>query len=110
MDAKPFENIALSVKASVINANQGFDPVTDWDIPENPLHHHNFEGYSEIHEYSDLDYEIYELGLNLNYLISDNLSLVAEAIYNKFEDYQPYVYGDTTGKWFYGKLGIRYIF
>jgi len=109
LDTKPFENITLSVKASVINATQGFDPVTDWDIPDNPTHH-NFEGYSEIHEYSDLDYDIYEFGLNLNYLISDNLSLVAEAIYNKFEDYQPYVYGDTTGKWFYGKLGVRYIF
>lgn len=87
----------------------GFNPVTQMDIPENPLHHHDFD-YSGINTYSDLDYNIYEFGLNLNYLISENLSLVAEAMYNKFEDYQPYVYGDTTGNWFYGKLAVRYIF
>ena len=110
LDAKPFENIALTLKAGLTDAHQGFDPVTEWDIPTNPLAHHDFEGYSEINEYSDLDYNIYELGLNLTYLISDDLSLVAEATYNKFQDYQPYVYGDTTGNWFYGKLGVRYIF
>ncbi len=109
LDTKPFENISLSLKAAVIDAKMGFDPVTEWDIPANTLTHHDFD-YSGINTYSDLDYNIYEFGLNLNYLISDNLSLVAEAMYDKFEDYQPYVYGDTTGNWFYGKLAVRYIF
>lgn len=87
-----------------------YDPLTSWVGPIDQIHHLDFEGYSETNTYSDLDNNSYEFGLSLNYLLSENLSLVAESNYTKFEDNQPYVYGDTTGKWFYGKLGVRYIF
>jgi len=110
VDTRPFEQIALSFRAAITDAHMGFDPLSTWTGPVDAIHHLDFEGYQEVNTYSDLDDNIYEFGLTLNYLISDNLSILAEANYNKFEDYQPYVYGDTTGKWFYGKLAVRYIF
>ncbi len=70
----------------------------------------DFGGYAEVNGYSDLHSDSLEFDLNLNVTLSDNMSVLVEANYQKFDDKQPYVYGDTTGRWFYGRLSLRYIF
>lgn len=110
IDSRPFENIAVSFKTAINNSRMGFDPLTNWVGPIDQIGKLDFAGYAEVNTYSDLASDSVEFDLNLNFIINDNLSLLAEANYQNFDDNQPYVYGDTTGRWFYGKLSLRYIF
>ncbi len=59
---------------------------------------------------AELDFEVLEFKTEIYYYITKNFSILAELDYNKFTDYEPYVYGDQDGKWVYGKLGFRYFF
>jgi len=110
LNSMPFEDVEINLTASLSNAKASFDPVTHWSGDVDAIHHLDFDGYSQMNTYSDLDFEVLEFKAEVYYYVTRDLSILAEIDYNKFNDYQPYVYGDQTGKWVYGKLGFRYFF
>jgi len=110
LDSRPFDKITTSIKVAYTDSKMAFDPITHWDGPYEEIEHLDFESFSELNTFSDLDDEILDFRFNLNYLVNENLSLLFEANYSKFTDNQYYVYGDTSGRWFYGRFTVRYIF
>ncbi|PLX98875.1 MAG: hypothetical protein C0623_11075 [Desulfuromonas sp.] len=60
--------------------------------------------------YSDLDYTQLNVSLGGTYNFSDNLYMMAKAQYEKFDDDQPYVYGDQDGTAITGNIGVGYNF
>lgn len=110
LDTRPFDKIELSLKATYTNSKMGFDPITHWEGPYDEIEHLDFGTFGEVNEYSDLNDGILDLKFNLRYLVNENLSVLFEGNYSKFDDNQSYVYGDTSGKWFYGKFTVRYTF
>ena len=110
LNSMPFENVEINLTASVSNAKAHFDPITHWDGDINAIPHLDFEGYSEIDTYSDLDFNVLQVKTEIYYYITKDLSIMAVLDYNKFTDDAPYVYGDQDGKWVYGKLGFRLFF
>jgi len=109
-DANPFDKVALSFKVAYSSSKMAFDPITHWDGPYDEIAHLDFDSYDELHTYSDLDDDILDFEFDLHYTVNENLSVLFEANYNRFDDNQYYVYGDTSGRWFYGRFTVRYVF
>ena len=106
----PFENVEINLTASISNSTASFDPINHWDGDITAIPYLDFDGYSQISSYSDLDFEVFEFKTEINYYLTENLSLNAVLDYNKFTDDAPYVYGDQDGKWVYGRLGLKLFF
>jgi len=66
-----------------------------------------------VETYSDLDYEQINLVLGGSYMFTPNFYLTAEAEYAEFTDSandDGYVYGDQSGDYYRGNIGIGYKF
>lgn len=106
----PFENVEINLTASISKSTADFDPLTNWEGDIEAIDHLDFEGYSEINSYSNLDFDVLQFKTEIYYYLTKDLSIMAVLDYNKFTDDAPYVYGDQDGKWVYGKLGFRLFF
>jgi len=63
-----------------------------------------------VTEYSDLHYVQTEISLGCTYQFTPALYTVAQAGWQKFEDKDPYVYGDQDGTAYRGNVGLGYRF
>ncbi len=63
-----------------------------------------------IVEYSDLDYEQVNVLVGGSYMFTPNFYMTAEAEFAEFTDNEEYVYGDQSGEFYRGNVGIGYNF
>lgn len=101
------DHLELDFNVMWTKADMAHDELVNWAGPIHDIHHLDFEGFSETHTYSDLDDRMLEADLGLNMLISDRFTMYGEIGYREFDDRAPYVYGDMTGDWTYGKVVAR---
>jgi len=76
------------------------------DPTESVLHHMNFD-FSEMHDYSNLDYEMIRFGLGMQYQITPTITFTADGDYADLTDNEGYVYGDESGSYFMIRSGLR---
>jgi hypothetical protein len=82
-----------------------YNEVTD----ETDLTHQDFS-FDEMHQYSDLSFEILNLLLGFEYNLSDGVVITVDGEYLDLNDNAGYVYGDETGSYFMVRSGIRFEF
>ena len=63
-----------------------------------------------VENYSDLDYEQMNLLVGGTYAFTPAFYMTAEAEYAEFTDNEVYVYGDQSGEYYRGNLGVGYRF
>jgi len=63
-----------------------------------------------VETYSDLDYEQYNVVIGGSYSITPALYMTVEGEYAEFVDNEEYVYGDQSGEYYRGNLGVGYRF
>ena len=71
---------------------------------------YTFEGMNEMTSYSALHYQQIDVNLGGTYQFTPEFYVAANAGWQKFEDKDPYVYGDQDGEMFQGNLGLGYKF
>ncbi len=78
---------------------------------EGDLIHQDFT-FPEMHEYSNLEYQMMNLYLGMSYKLSKGvlLTLDGEYVDLKDKDDTGWVFGDETGSYFMVRTGIRYNF
>ncbi len=67
----------------------------------------DFAGFDD---YSDLDYSVLDLTLNLTFNINEKWSIYGVFNLTDFQDDEPYVYGDLDGEYYSANIGIQYKF
>ncbi len=72
-----------------LDFSAGDDPFT--------LPGYSFANLKGTDDFSDLDYQMFELELTATYQILDNLSVGLNYWYSDFQDDEKYVYGDLDG-------------
>jgi len=70
------------------------------------LHHSDFD-FSEMHEYSNLDFEFINFSLGVEYMLSDDVTWTLDGEYADLKDKQGYVYGNESGSMFLIRTGFR---
>ena len=78
------------------------------DDPGSPLHFSDFD-FSDVNQYSDLDYEEWRSRLGANYLVHTGIRLFASASYYDVKDNAPYLQ-DLAGSVVLGRLGAIWSF
>ncbi len=73
------------------------------------LTHQNF-AFTEMHQYSDLDYEMFQIAGGVEYRITPRVTLTADGMYADLADNAPYVYGDESGNFYVIRTGVRFGF
>lgn len=63
-----------------------------------------------VENYSDLEYEQFDISVGGSYQFNPAVYMTATVGYKIFEDNQPYVYGDQDGEMYTGYLGLGYKF
>jgi len=63
-----------------------------------------------VETYSDLEYEQINVLVGGTYQFTPAFYLTAEAEYAEFTDNEVYVYGDQSGEYYRGNLGVGYKF
>lgn len=66
--------------------------------------------YEETDEYSDLDFELLDLTLGIEYRLQPGVTLTLDGRYADLGDNAPYVYGDMSGSFTMVRTGIRFDF
>lgn len=99
--------VRLYLEGLFSQATFNFDPFelppVDTIPPESPLSPQNDHpisdyDYSQISQYSDLDYSQVNATVGFNWLAAKNRSVYGTVTMFDLTDDQPYVYGDMTGK------------
>ena len=67
----------------------------------------DFTGFDD---YSDLNYSIFDITLNINLNLTEKWSIFAVFNYTDFNDSEPYVYGDLDGEFYTANIGLQYKF
>ncbi len=102
-----------TVGTVVYNKSTGaYDPV---DMPDvEPLLDGNLDhmdyNFDEMHQYSELDYAMYQLSLGFEYRVSDTWWVSLNGDYAKLDDKKGYVYGTETGSYYMVRTGARVTF
>jgi hypothetical protein len=73
------------------------------------LPHQDFT-FEEIHEYSNLDYQIIRAGLGLEYKLMPRVTFTADGEWADLDDKTGYVYGIESGSYFLIRSGFRFEF
>ena len=63
--------------------------------------------FEETHTYSDLDFELLNLQLGMEYKVTPEVTFTAGGTYGDLTDNEAYVFGDETGSMFIIRSGIR---
>ncbi len=82
------------------------DPVFPGEIETDP---EKFE-FTDLPDYSDLDYELIQFSFGIAYEVSPGVRLTADADYADLTDNQGYVYGIESGSLFIIRTGIQFDF
>lgn len=73
------------------------------------LTHQDFT-FDEMHEYSDLDYQLLGFSLGFEYELSLDLNWTADGQYYDLTDNKGYVYGDESGPLLMVRSGLQFEF
>jgi hypothetical protein len=73
---------------------------------EGQLVHQDFT-FDHMHEYSNLDYSMFQASLGFEYLLSEGLTFSVNGDYADLTDDAGYVYGDESGSLFMIRSGFR---
>jgi len=76
---------------------------------EGDLAHSDFT-FENMHDYSNLDYELMNLSLGFEYMISKDVVWTAEGEYADLKDNEGYVYDIESGSMLMIRSGIRFAF
>ena len=76
---------------------------------DNALHHSDFT-FEHMHDYSNLDYELINFSLGLEYMLSKDVVWTADGEYADLKDNEGYVYGIESGSMYMIRTGIRFVF
>lgn len=63
--------------------------------------------FSSINQYSDLDYNQFNISVGAEYMLSPRVSLTADAVYSDLTDDTGYVYGVETGSFYVVRTGVK---
>ena len=101
----------LRVRSTLVyNASTGeYDQVIMPDVSDRldgALGHMDFT-FDEMHEYSNLDYNLLQMGGGFDYMLSPQLTFTVDAVYNDFTDDAGWVYGIESGSLFEIRSGFR---
>jgi hypothetical protein len=102
-----------TVGTFVFNKSTGaYDPIDFPDVSDQldgHLEHMDYT-FEETHQYSELDYTMYQFMLEMEYRLAEAWWLSIGGEYAKMEDNTGYVYGDETGSYYLVKAGARVTF
>jgi len=73
------------------------------------LTHQNFS-FTEMNQYSDIDYELLQFAAGVEFRVTPRVTLTADGSYADLTDNAPYVYGDETGNFYVIRTGVRFGF
>jgi hypothetical protein len=97
----------------VYNRSKGeFDQVDFPDVSEQldgNLPHGNYD-FSQMHEYSNIDFALWRLTFGFDYRFSDLWKGTLDVNYADLSDKQPYVYGDESGSYYVVRAAARMSF
>ena len=108
----PTEKLNLSLAASISKSTAEYDPIVMPDITdrlEGALGHQVFS-FDQMHEYSDLDYQLVRLSLGVKYILSSSVTLTSDVDYADLEDGTGYVYGLESGSLLTVRSGVSVTF
>jgi len=108
----PMEKFRMTTTVSYNMSKAELDEVIMPDITDRldgDLVHQDFS-FNEMHEYSNLEYNIIRLSASMEYLLSAGVTLTADVDYADLTDDQGYVYGDESGSMFIIRTGVRFEF
>ena len=66
--------------------------------------------YTGFDDYSDLDYSVLDLTLNVSFDINEHWGVYGVFNLTDYNDDEPYVYGDLDGTYYSANIGIQYKF
>ncbi len=105
----PERSLNFSLQGNYLKSEASFDPIQMPQAPAevtNEIAASDYD-YSSVDQYSDLSYEWFTLSLGLEYKLSPQVSLTADADYYDLTDDQPYVYGAESGSFYVIRTGFR---
>ncbi len=101
----PSDRLTLSVSGTYTIAKGEFDPL-ELALPEEILEHGDYD-FSEVHAYSDLEYNLLEVSGRGTLMFTERASLYAGGTYYGLADEKPYAYGDLDGSVLLVETGIQ---
>ncbi len=105
----PDPQLTLRLQGNIIQTEGSFDPVQMPDVSQeilDEIHSGNYD-YSEIHEYSDLDYQQLEVGVSASYQFAPDIRFDLGATYYDLTDDEGWVYGNETGSLWIVRAGVQ---
>ena len=101
----------LSLSGSV-NFNKSEGALEEVIMPDvraqlaDTLGHQDFT-FEEMNTYSDIDFQMIQVGLNAEYKLSPTVGLTAGVDFADLDDKTGYVYGNESGSYFLIRSGVR---
>ena len=108
----PTEKLNLSGTFSFNKSKTELETVIMPDLTDRlngDLSHQDFS-FDEMHEYSNLDYEMLTVAIGGEYAVSPRVIITADVEYADMTDNMYYVYGDETGSLLFVRTGVRFNF
>ncbi|MBD3381138.1 MAG: hypothetical protein GF404_02970 [candidate division Zixibacteria bacterium] len=101
----PTPLLSLSLQGNYTQSDAALEPV-NMPTPDEAIEHLDYT-FGDMHNYSDLEYKLAEIGLGLNYKVSTGIEWYSEGWYYDLTDELGYVYGDETGSLFVIRSGVK---
>lgn len=105
----PQRSLSFSLQGNYLKSEASFDPILMPQVDTlvtNDIAASDYD-YSAVNQYSDISYDWFTLSLGLEYKLSPQVSLTADANYYDLTDNQPYVYGAESGSFYVIRTGFR---
>ena len=105
----PIDKLRLTANVMYNMATAEYDPVIMPDVSDRldgNLTHQDFT-FDEMHEYSNLDYNLLQLTGEVGYLISPDVTFTVGVDYADLSDDTGWVYGDESGSIVIVRSGFR---
>lgn len=104
-------DLGLTLGGTFTHSEAAFDPI---EMPETALRdeaedivHSSDYDYSTTYEYSDLDYDFFNVRLGAVYRLTPSFDLTFDVDYYDLTDNQGYVYGVESGSFYVVRTGFR---
>ena len=104
----PQPEFTLNLQGNFTMSTAEFDPVVMPTVSQeihDEIHNGNWD-YSGIYEYSNLDYQQFDITLSGSYQINPRMSFDAGVSYYDLTDNEGYVYGNESGSLYIVRAGV----
>lgn len=105
----PTSKLTLTGKVNFDQSKAEMDEVLMPEVSDEVftyLSHLDFT-FDDMHTYSSIDYRLLSFGLGVQYRLTPQVTVTADADYADLEDKTGYVYGDESGTLFMIRSGVR---